>query len=97
MREKTLTTAIYTMWVATLIWLIIQERKMNKTDAVRNHLTSGKSLTSLEAIDKWKATRLSAIIFNLKHDEQLDIVDQWESYTGQDGDTTRFKRYWIRK
>lgn len=41
---------------------------MTKTEKVRNHLIENKSITSWEAIQLYKATRLSAIIFNLRHD-----------------------------
>ncbi|MBK7362776.1 MAG: hypothetical protein IPJ01_10810 [Micavibrio sp.] len=37
-----------------------------KTKKVANHLIANKSITSWDAINKFKATRLSAIIFNLK-------------------------------
>lgn len=38
----------------------------NKTELVLEHLQSKGSITSWEAIQEYKATRLSAIIFNLK-------------------------------
>lgn len=37
-----------------------------KTDAVKAHLLKHGSITSWEAIKKYRATRLSAIIYNLK-------------------------------
>jgi len=37
-----------------------------KTKKVANHLITKKSITTWEAITQHKATRLSAIIFNLK-------------------------------
>ena len=37
-----------------------------KTKKVANYLIEKKSITSWDAINKFKATRLSAIIFNLK-------------------------------
>ena len=41
-------------------------KKITKSKMVLNHLKSGKSITSLEAINLYSATRLSAIIFNLR-------------------------------
>lgn len=41
--------------------------KMNKTKAVLRHLMERGSITSMEAIELYGATRLSAIIFNLRH------------------------------
>lgn len=40
--------------------------KMNKTKAVLIHLQHFGSITSMEAIEKFGATRLSAIILNLR-------------------------------
>lgn len=37
-----------------------------KIQLVKDYLEAGNSLTSMEAINKWKATRLSAIIYDLK-------------------------------
>lgn len=41
-------------------------KKLNKTEKVLEHLKTYGSITSLEAIEKFGATRLSAIIFNLR-------------------------------
>lgn len=38
----------------------------NKTQMVLEHLKTYKTITSWEAITEYKATRLSAIIFNLR-------------------------------
>lgn len=45
----------------------MSEKKINKTEKVLNHLRTYGSITSLEAIDLYGATRLSAIIFNLRN------------------------------
>lgn len=51
-------------------------RKFNKTEAVLNHLKEHGSITSLEAIENYGATRLSAIIFNLrKRGYKIETVD----------------------
>ncbi len=44
----------------------MSEKKSNKTEKVLEHLHTHGCITSLEAIDLYKATRLSAIIFNLR-------------------------------
>ena len=41
-------------------------KKISKTQLVKEHLINQGSITSWEAIKKFKATRLSAIIFMLK-------------------------------
>ena len=57
--------------------------KMNKTKAVEWHLIEKGSITSLEAIKEYGATRLSAIIFNLRqrgwiiNNERIDFVDRY--------------------
>ncbi len=41
--------------------------RVDKTSKVLDHLKEHGSITSLEAFELYGATRLSAIIFNLKH------------------------------
>lgn len=41
-------------------------KKVTKRKLILAHLLKHKSITSLEAIEKYSATRLSAIIFNLR-------------------------------
>lgn len=47
--------------------------KLSKTDRVLKHLQEKGSITSWEAIKEFGATRLSAIIFNLRHGRKLNI------------------------
>ncbi|MFO0089350.1 MAG: helix-turn-helix domain-containing protein [bacterium] len=42
-----------------------------KTNQIKIHLLSGKSITSIEAFQMYNCTRLAAVIFNLK--KSLDI------------------------
>lgn len=58
--------------------------KMTKTKAVLQHLEEFGNITSWEAIKEYGATRLSAIIFNLRHrydmnieNETIDFVDRY--------------------
>ena len=46
---------------------------MNKTLAVKEHLEKKGHITSLEAIERYGATRLSAIIYNLRHKYGMKI------------------------
>lgn len=46
----------------------------NKTQLVLNHLKANKTITSWEAIQKYRATRLSSIIFNLRFKYKIDTV-----------------------
>ena len=45
----------------------MSEKKLNKTEKVLNHLRTFGCITSLEAIELYKATRLSDIIFRLRN------------------------------
>lgn len=45
----------------------MSEKKLSKTTKVLNHLQTYGCITSLEAIDLYKATRLSDIIFKLRN------------------------------
>ena len=47
---------------------------MNKTRAVEEHLRRKGSITSWEAITNYRATRLSAIIFNLRKKYDIDTL-----------------------
>lgn len=68
---------------------------MNKHTAVLEYLKkTKKGITSLEAIEMFGATRLSAIIFDLK-DRGYIIKDNFEECIDRFGNTARYKRYWI--
>lgn len=47
-----------------------------KTNQVVNYLITYGKITSWEAIEKYRATRLSAIIFNLIHDKGYPISSE---------------------
>lgn len=64
---------------------------MNQTTAVLRHLKENKGITTFEAFTEYGATRLSAIIFNLR--KRYEIVDEWIERVNRYGDTIRFKRY----
>lgn len=52
------------------------DKKITKKKMVLDHLKKHGSITSLEAIENYGATRLSAIIFNLrKQGYNIDTVD----------------------
>lgn len=68
---------------------------MNKTTAVLEYLKKTRNgITSLEAIEMFGATRLSAIIFNLK-DRGYVIKDRFEECVDRYGNMNQYKRYWI--
>ena len=47
-----------------------------KTKQVMEHLLEKGSITSWEAIEKYRATRLSSIIFNLRHHYGMNIISE---------------------
>lgn len=49
--------------------------------AIRSALLAGARLSSLDAIDRWRCTRLAARICELRQEEGLEIVGE----TGKDG------------
>ena len=56
---------------------------------VARHLQEGKSITPLEALTMYGAFRLSAIIFDLKNEEGMDI--RTDMVTDDEG--RRYARY----
>jgi hypothetical protein len=61
-------------------------------DAVKWHLKENKTITSWEAIKHYGATRLSAIIFNLR-DEGFEIESIPQKVTNRFGRTTTIAKY----
>ena len=70
---------------------------MNKTKAVLKHLEEFGSITSWEAIKEYGATRLSAIIYNLRHKYGLDIVSEIVDFTDRYGNKSNFAKYVLKK
>ena len=62
-----------------------------KTMKVQKHLRTKKSITSLQAIDFFRATRLAAIIFNLRK-AGWDIASE-RITKKQDGETLHYVKY----
>ena len=51
-------------------------RKVNKYELVKKHLLKRKKITSWEAIEKFRATRLSDIIWKMRQ-RGYDIASEW--------------------
>lgn len=70
----------------------MNEKKTNKTGKVLEHLKNHGCITSLEAIELYGATRLSAIIFNLRNrGYQIDTVDL--PFTDRFGTKSHYGKY----
>ena len=68
---------------------------MTKTQAVLEWLQTNASISSMEAIQNFGATRLSAIIFNLRkrgYNIETVMVDGRDRF----GNQMRFARYYLR-
>jgi hypothetical protein len=65
---------------------------VNKTQKVKTHLQNNGIISSWEAIKLYKATRLSAIIFNLKK-QGLDISTQIVAKIDENGYDCHYANY----
>ena len=67
--------------------------KRTKTTAVLTHLKEFGSITSWEAIKEYGATRLSAIIYNLRYRYKMNIETEMVEFTDRFGDKAEFAKY----
>lgn len=66
---------------------------MNKTKAVMLHLQEKGNITSWEAIKEYGATRLSAIIYNLRHKYGMNIENETITFTDRYGSKSQYAKY----
>ena len=67
--------------------------KMNKTKAILMHLKENGSITTWEAIQDYGATRLSAIIYNLRHNYNLLIQSKEIAFKDRYGNNASYVEY----
>lgn len=67
--------------------------KMNKTKAILLHLEEYGEITSWEAIKLFGATRLSAIIYNLRYNYNLNIKTEKVEFTDRYGTPSDYAKY----
>lgn len=53
----------------------MMKSKVTKTNLVLEHLKNKGSITSIEAIEMFGATRLSSIIFNLRKQYKIETIN----------------------
>lgn len=70
--------------------------RISLTDRVLNYMLDNDGITSWEAIKEFGATRLSAIIFNLRKRGYF-IESIWQESTNRYGDPVRFVKYMLDK
>lgn len=66
---------------------------MNKTNAIQLHLIEKGNITSWEAIQLYGATRLSAIIYNLRYIRKMDIKTEKITFTDRFGNKASYAKY----
>ena len=74
-------------------YLEMEEKLMNKTKAIMLHLEEKGSITSWEAIKEYGATRLSAIIFELRNRYNMNIITESVEFTDRFGNKSMFANY----
>lgn len=67
--------------------------KMNKTKAILMHLKEYGSITSWQAIQDYGVTRLSAIIYNLRHNYNLTIQSKEIAFKDRYGNNASYVEY----
>lgn len=67
--------------------------RVTKHAQVKKHLIEKGSITSWEAIQLYNATRLSAIIYNLRHNEGMTITGDDVKSKDCNGNTVVFTKY----
>lgn len=66
---------------------------MNKTKAIQLHLIEKGNITSWEAIKEYGATRLSAIIYNLRNKYNMNIITETIEFTDRFGNAAHYAKY----
>lgn len=69
------------------------ERMESQRKSVQNWLLAGHTITPIEALNMFGAFRLSAIIFVLKNDYDMDI----ETEMVYEDDGKRYAKYYLKK
>lgn len=68
-------------------------KKKNKTMMVLNHLKEYGSIDTFTAFTEYGATRLSAIIFNLRHNYNLTIQSKEIAFKDRYGNNASYVEY----
>ena len=72
----------------------VKKMRVTKTSQIHNHLLAKKSITSLQAIEMFGATRLSAIIFNLRN-RGFDISTTDVTTLDRNNNKVTFAKYYL--
>lgn len=66
---------------------------MSKTQKVLEHLKLHKKITSWEAIQLYRATRLSSIIYNLRNRYNMNIRTIERAFKDENGHSSYYAEY----
>lgn len=72
-------------------------KKMNKTKAIKLHLEKYGRITTWEAIKEYGATRLSSIIYNLRHNYNMNIISKDIYFTDRYGTESNYVMYVLKQ
>jgi len=70
---------------------------MNKTKAVQLHLIEKGHITTWEAIKEYGATRLSAIIYNLRYHYNMNIINEKIEFIDRYGRKSSYVNYVLKE
>lgn len=68
-------------------------KRTTHTDRIEQYLRDRGSITSWEAIKEFGITRLSAVIYILRNERNLEIETRYETMKNRYGDSVTFARY----
>ena len=66
---------------------------MTQKDKVSDYLKDYGYITSWGSFSEYGITRLSAIIYNLKHIDGYSFDEEWQTRINRYGEKTSFKKY----
>ena len=75
----------------------MSKEKLTQLDRIERHLRDFGGITSFESFIEYGITRLSAIIYTLRHKKGYDIRGEWVEKKNRYGEPTRFKKYQLIK
>lgn len=67
---------------------------MSQNDQIHDHLKAGNPITSLDAIELYGITRLSARIYDLRQ-KGVPIEDRYVTVTNRHGEEVEVKEYYL--
>jgi hypothetical protein len=71
----------------------VGNKKTTKHSKVKSHLINKGSITSLDAIELYGATRLSAIIFNLRNKDKMNIISEKKDFVDRYNNSASYSLY----